>query len=118
MAHINIGDFISIGMDFNGHTATSYIVAKDEEFTKIIDQSIFDTQNLYRWHTPLPKLPEDGEGFYKDLSELHAKIRIHAGEKASPWITLDLANQNKQDVIITEDYRKEIFTTSDAIGMQ
>ena len=56
MAHINVRDFIGIGLDMSTLTAVSYVIAKDKNFEKVIDQSIHDTANLEKWVSPLPKL--------------------------------------------------------------
>lgn len=117
MAYIRVTDYIDIGT--GGYKdAVSYQIAKDPEFTKIIDESLHDTVNLDVWHSPLKKLPEDGEGYYKDEDVLYARVKIHIGTHESPWFTLEPGNQNKQDVVITEDGKEPIYTTSEAIGLQ
>lgn len=113
MAHINLYDYIALGLDMNGHDATSYVVAKDPEFNQIIDQSIHDTTNLFKWTTPLPKRIEDGgKGYYSDLRKLYAKVKLHFGEFESPWWVIDMENQCIQRVIITEQKQDPLFSDS------
>lgn len=113
MAHINICDYIALGLDTNAHDATSYVIAKDPDFNEIIDQSIHDTANLYKWTSPLPKRLEDGgKGFYSDLTQLYAKIKLHFGKSESPWWVLDLENQCIQQVILTEKDKDPLFSDS------
>lgn len=112
MAHINVRDFIGIGLDMSTLTAVSYTFAKDKNFEKIIDQSIHDTTHLEKWTSPLPKLPEDGEGYYSDLTTLYARIKLHFGEHSSPWWVLEMKNQTDQNVVITEGKKPNVYTDS------
>ena len=112
MAHINVRDFIGIGLDMSTLTAVSYVFAKDKNFEKIIDQSIHDTANLEKWTSPLPKLPEDGEGFYSNLPTLYARIKLHFGKFSSPWWVLEMTNQTEQNVVITENQKPNVYTDS------
>lgn len=116
MAHINVRDFTAIGLDMSTLTAVSYMVAKDKNFEKIIDQSIHDTANLEKWITPLPKLKEDGEGYYSDLPVLYARIKLHFGNHSSPWWVLEMKNQTDQLVTITEKHKPDVYTDSKALG--
>lgn len=116
MAHINILDYIAIGLDTRTHTATSYVVAKDKEFEKIIDSSIHNTVDLLEWTTPLPKREEDGPGYYSDLRKLYAKVKLHFGKYESPWFILDFEDQMKQNVVITEKERYDRFSKSYYLG--
>ena len=117
MAHINVYDFTGVGLDFGNHTATSYVIAKDRQLEKVIDQSIHNTEDKIIWHSMLPKRPEDGEGYYGDEEELWAGVKIHMGDTSSPWMTLKMSNQKKQEYVITEDGQKDKFYNSDDLGI-
>lgn len=117
MAHINVYDFTGIGLDFANHTATSYRIAKDENFELLIDESIHNTENKTIWHSMLPKRPEDGEGYYGDMEGLWAGVRIHMGKTDSPWMKLKMVNQKKQEYVITENGEKDRFYNSDELGI-
>ena len=117
MAYTRVTDYIDIGTGAY-KDAVSYHIAKDPEFKQIIAESLHDTKNLDVWHTPLKKLPEDGEGYYKDEDVLYARVKVHIGTHESPWFTLEPGNQNIQEVVITEEGKDPIDTTSDIIGLQ
>ena len=79
------------------HVSTTWQVAKDVNFLDIVDESIEDTENLLEWITPLPK----GDGtFYKDLSMLYARVKIHyvtnGVTKESNYFMLNSCNQLEQ----------------------
>jgi len=121
MAKIVINDYIDVGTG-GFHNATSWQIAKDPDFNKVIDESLHDTTNVKEWHSMLPKLEEDkvnGESnYYADLTELYARVKIHVDEHESPWFNVGPKNQNIQDIIITEDGEEDIHTTSEAINLQ
>lgn len=116
MAKLTVGDFISIATG-SEHDATTWQVAKDKDFTKIIDQSIKDYKNVKEWYTMLPKLPEDGPGYYKAEDELYARIAIHQGNTTSNWIIIGPKTQRIQDLIFTEKDEPDIHTTTEEVGM-
>lgn len=104
MAHINIHNYVGIGLDFSRHTATTYQIAKDSNFTLIVDQSIKDTQHKELWYSQLPKRPEDGPGYYSSECKLYARFKLHFGDTVeSPWCDFILDNQREQDVVITNE---------------
>lgn len=117
----NTGDYyIDIGTG-GKHNATTWIVAKDKFFNRIIDQSIKDTVNLKEWTTPLPKLPEDKldptkDEFYSDLESIYLKVIIHIDGFDSPPVEVGPFNQLEQEILITKD--KEILnkTTAKDLG--
>ena len=106
MAMISIKDYIDIGTG-GVHNATSWQIAKDKDFTKIIDQSLKDKVNVKKWYSMLPKLPEDGPGYYADLDDY-----------TEDWFVLPPGNQNKQKVVITETGKDPVYTDSDSINLQ
>lgn len=116
MALVRYKDYIDIGSG-GPVDAVSYQVALDENFTQIIDQSLHDTVNLDHWYTMLPKIGVANE-YYADESKLWARVKIHVDTFESPWFVIGPKDQNKQDVIITEEGKPDIHTTSDAIGME
>ena len=116
MARLYVGDFIDIATGA-GHEATSRQVAKDKDFTQIIDESLLDYQNITEWVTPLPKRPEDGPGFYKAEEELYARMRIHMGNTASNWVVVGPETQQFQKITITQDDMQPIETDSNAINL-
>lgn len=120
MAHINVYDYIAIGLDMTGHTGTSYQVALDPEFENIIDQSINNTQDLLYWNTPLPMPVVDGEKprFYKDVRNLYSRIKLHFGNHTSPWWELSKEDQKVQDVVMTQKNKKPVFTNSKDLGWE
>ena len=112
--------YIDIGTG-GKHNATTWIVAKDKFFNRIIDQSIKDTVNLKEWTTPLPKLPEDKldptkDEFYSDLDSIYLKVIIHIDGFDSPPVEVGPFNQLEQEILITKD--KEILdkTTAKDLG--
>ncbi len=115
MAMLKIIDYIDICSD-GVHNATTWQVALDADFTQIIDESINDTVNVKEWHSMLPVI--NGIGYYADLEELHARVKVHIDDAVSEWFVLPVVNQNVQTVIITENNKPDIVTTSDAINMQ
>ena len=114
MAHITIDDVIDIGTG-GYHNATSIEIAEDPDFLLLIDATYKDTVHVKKWYSQLPK--RDGTGYHADLSKLYVRVKVFVDDNESPWFVLDVADQNKQDVIITEEGKEDIHTTSDAIGM-
>lgn len=102
MAKIELLDYIDVGSG-SVHTATSWQIAKDPDFEKIIDESLNDTVNIKVWHSMLPMLPEDGTGYYADEEMIYARVKIHLGETVSPWYVLEPKDQREQDVTISKD---------------
>lgn len=117
MAYMEILDYTDIGTGAS-HDATSWQFAKDPDFTQIIDESLNDTVNIKKWVSMLPKRPEDGDGYYKDLDMVYGRFKIHAGGYESRWFEAEPKSQNYQEVTITEEGQEDIITDSDAIGMQ
>lgn len=117
MAKLEVKDYIEIGSGVP-HDASSWQVAKDPEFKKIIDESLNDKINVKSWFTPLPKLKEDGEGYYADMDNLYARVKIHLGITESAWLTVGPKSQNTQKVIITQKGQADKETTSEDINMQ
>lgn len=116
MAHITLTDFIDVGTT-KDHDATSWQVALDPKFEKIVDQSLKDPVNLLKWYTPLKRI--DGKpGYYKDEDALWARVKIHVEDYESEWFVIGPENQNIQDVIITEEGKPDIHTTSVKIDLQ
>ncbi len=116
MARISLEGFDSLGTS-SVHTATSWQVAKDPDFTQIIDQSMNDTKNLTSWVTPLPKLAEDtleGETYpyYDNLKTLYARVKVHIDDTVSNWFVLGPKSQLVQKVIITQEDKDDIITDS------
>jgi hypothetical protein len=116
MAKVYLDKFEDLGTS-GIHSATSWQVAKDPEFTKIIDESLEDKVNLISWNTPLPKLQEDiveGEvyPYYSDLTALYARVKVHIDETVSNWFVLGPKSQLVQKVIITENDKEDIWTDS------
>jgi hypothetical protein len=117
MAKIFLNNVISLGVNSNV-TAVSYQIAKDVNFTKIIDQSLQDTVNLTYWNSNLPKLQEDGGvGYYADLSNLYARVKVYIDNYESPWFNIAPGDQNYQNVTITKNGNVINNTTSDVINM-
>lgn len=117
MAYMEVLEYTDIGAGCE-HTATSWQFAKDKDFNLIIDESLDDKVNIKKWVSMLPKRPEDGEGYYKDLDMLYGRFKIHAGDYTSRWFEAEPKSQNYQEVTITEEGKDDIHTDSDAIGMQ
>lgn len=112
--------YIDIGTG-GKHNATTWVVAKDKFFNRIIDQSIKDSKNLLTWITPLPKLPEDKinpdeDEYYADLETLYLRVTIHVDDFNSNTIEIGPINQLDQEIYITSD--KEVIekTTAKDLG--
>ena len=114
MAYLKLIDYIDVGSG-SAIDAITWQVAKDEEFTQIIDESLEDTKNLEIWHTPLPKLPEDGDGYYNDLDKVYGRLKIHANGHTSEWFNTPVASQLSYPIKIT-DGDEVIETTTDDLG--
>lgn len=117
----NTGDYyIDIGTG-GKHNATTWVVAKDKFFNRIIDQSLKDTVNLKEWTTPLPKLPEDKidplkDEFYSDLETLYLKVIIHIDGFDSPAVEVGPFSQLDQEVLVTKDREILEKTTAKDLG--
>lgn len=112
--------YIDIGTG-GKHDATTWIVAKDKNFTRVIDKSVKDKVNLTSWTTPLPKLPEDksdpnAEEYYGDLDNIYLRVQIHVGEATSNAVDAGPFNQLKQDINITKNLEILEETTTEALG--
>lgn len=108
MAYITISDYIDVGTGLEW-TATSWQFAKDEQFEKIIDESLVDYTNKTMWRSRLPKLPEDleegeTEGYYSDLDEIYCRVKVHLGDNdvESAWYVLGPKSQKEQMVVMTD----------------
>ena len=100
MAMFYIDDYIDFGTK-GYHSATSWQVALDPNFTKIVDESIEDKINVKEWNSPLPKI--DANGYYKDLDNLYVRVKVHIFNSVSPWFVIkEPINQNNQIVNYTE----------------
>lgn len=95
MAHIIIEKYLTLGSG-SSLAATSYQVAKDPEFTEIIDEIHESREFRLKWWTPLPN--NEG-GFYKDLTELYARVKLFREDDngnlyaTDDWFNLPMANQ-------------------------
>lgn len=117
MARLKLIDFIDVGSG-GPITAIEYQVAKDPDFTLLIDEEMKTEGDLKEWITPLPKRPEDGEGHYKDLPEIYGRLKIYSGdnqEYSSEWFSCPVESQLSYPIKIT-DGDKVIETTTDALG--
>lgn len=97
MATLYVDDYIDVGT--KGYpTKCSWEVARDANFTDIIDSSYNDTVNVLTWNTPLP----DGNGwFYSDLVNLYSRVKVFIDNTESPWFVLPVKNQQSQTIEIT-----------------
>ncbi len=117
MARMYLKDYIDVGSG-GPITAIHYQVAKDPEFKLLIDEKMKKDGDLREWVTPLPKRPEDGEGFYKDLPEVFGRLMIFSGpnqEYSSEWFECPVESQLSYPIKIT-DGDEVIETTTDALG--
>lgn len=100
MARLKVNDYIDIGMKSNV-IAVSWQVALDPNFMDIIDESLNDSINLHEWNTPLPKINEPGK-YYSDLDKLYGRIKLFFTNGESAWYVMPIANQNAQEIRVTE----------------
>ena len=112
--------YIDIGTG-GRHNATTWIVAKDKFFTRIIDKSEKDKVNLLKWTTPLPKLEEDRLDpnvmeYYSDLDSLYVRVIIHIDDFDSNAIEYGPINQLEQTVLITKNSEIKKKTTAKELG--
>lgn len=114
MAHFKLLDFIEIGCGAR-HTAVSWQVASDENFDDIIDESLEDTENLWEWHSMLPK---SSGGYHADLDELYLRVKVHIDDNVSPWYVVGPANQNLQMITINALDETQTVVSSTDINMQ
>lgn len=119
MARLYLKDFDSFGTDGN-HTATSWMVYKDPDDPEgsVVDISTKDKINLTEWVTPLPKRTEDREvtgpieQYYKDMSELYARVKVHMGDSESNWLVMGPKSQKVQKVLITQEDQPDVWSDS------
>lgn len=127
--------YIDIGTQ-GVHNMTTWQVAKDSYFYKIIDESIEDHVNVTSWKTPLPKLPEDkvdpnGEEYYSDVQTLYVRVKIHVGDivrdingdviqkvvrASSDWVVMGPIDQRLQDITITKNGEYLRTTNTEELG--
>lgn len=99
MAMLYITDYIDFATK-GYHNKSSWQVALDPDFTQIVDESLNDLVNVTEWNTPLPKI--GGVGFYKDMDQLFARVKVHIFNSESPWYVInEPINQNNQIVKYT-----------------
>lgn len=102
----NLTNYYSSLFVVGKHDATTWILAKDVSFTRIIDKLEKSKDALYEWITPLPKLQEDksgtGDEYYVNLEEAYLRVIIHSGDSESPPITIGPFKQGLQDILITK----------------
>lgn len=112
MAHIIIEKYLTLGSG-SSLAATSYQVAKDPEFTEIIDEIHESREFRLKWWTPLPK---PGGGYYRDEVALYARVKLFREDNegnlysTDDWYVLPVANQvkwNEDRRVFTGDYDKE-----------
>lgn len=113
--NIVVEDYISINAG-TYHNATSYQVALDKDFTMIIDESHKDTINVKNWHSPLPKI--NSVGYYSNLKELHARIKIWIDDFESDWYVLPIVDQQDQEIVVIEEGKENITYNSLEINMK
>lgn len=127
--------YIDIGTQ-GPHNMTSWQVAKDSHFFKIIDESLEDPDNVTSWKTPLPKLPEDkidpsADEFYSDITTLYVRVKIHVGDvkrdkdgnvtskkvrASSDWSVIGPIDQRLQDITVTRNGELVKTTTTEELG--
>jgi len=98
MATIKMNPPLTIGLD-TPHSATSWQISRDVDFTDVIDESIEDLVNLTEWKSMLPK----GDGGYYDGNDvqLYYRHKLHYGQEESDWYDgMPLWPEN-QDITIT-----------------
>lgn len=119
MASMSVEKYIDIGTG-GTHHSSSWQFAKDPEFTKIIDQSLKDHINVKKWHSMLPKLPEDktdpsADEYYTDLDEIWGRVKIHVGETDSDWFVIGPRSQRLQRVLVTDNTGDEELTEDEKV---
>lgn len=128
MAQIKVTEYIDIGTG-GPIDKTQFQFSKDSGFTKIIDD-ITQTKaellskgvepkdlldRLLTCVSPLPKLPEDGDGFYMDLPALYGRYKLTANGHESDWF--EVAPQSQLEVEVkVRDGDNEYITTSKKLG--
>lgn len=102
------------------HDSTSWYIAKDIGFTKIIDSIERSKEHKLVWHSMLPKLPEDQVGeeqeYYHILKELYLKVIIHVGDATSPDVILGPYLVGDQEVSMTKGDETLEITTAKELG--
>ena len=82
-------------------TGGTWEAALDSSFTQIIDRTINNPNAIYSWTSPLPKIGEPG--YYVDLPELHARMKLHIHDSVSDWYVLPVVDQRDQEITTTEN---------------
>lgn len=128
MAQIKVTNYIDIGTGGPIDT-TRYQFSKNSDFTKIIDditktkaELLADgvlpknlLENLLKCTSPLPKLSEDGDGFYMDLENLYCRYKLTANGHESEWFEIEPVSQVDVEVKV-RDGDHEYITTSKKLG--
>ena len=115
MAQLELKDFIDINTGLF-ISATSWQVSLDSNFTQIIDESLADEINIYEWNTKLPKIDESG--FYADLDNLYARVKVHIGETVSEWFVMEPKSQNQQTIVVNDTDGSTTVYENNEINMQ
>ena len=117
MAVLFLNKVTTLGVP-TGIDSVSWYVAKDKDFTKIIDKSERDTVNMEKWVTMLPKLPEDGPGYYKAEDELWIKIIVHYKKFSSePYIRGPYKQGDREVSVSFPDSKEDVIRDVEEIGM-
>ena len=115
MAMLSIDDYFDFGTN-TVHNASSWQFALDSNFEHIIDETLEDKVNVKTWKSKLPRLYGE-PGYYKDLSKLYARVKVHIDNTVSPWYTIPVSNQNDQEVIVTQEDGSQSTYNSLEIGL-
>lgn len=105
-------DFLTKGY----HDGTTWQVALDPDFEHIIDESIHDKVNIKTWKSMLPKIGTSG--YYADLDNLYARVKIHILDDVSDWYIMEPKNQNDQTIVYTEEGQSDQSYNSLEIGLK
>lgn len=101
MAKIFIGHLDTLGVD-DVLTKVEVVIAKDKDFKEKIDTFYKDRGELKIINNNL-LLPDEDFIPYKNLEEIHSKIRVYFGKGKSRWHILPIANQNMQSIKVEKE---------------
>ena len=101
MARFYLKDYASFNNCEDIHAVT-WQIGLDESFSIIVDETIFDTENILSWWSPLRKL--DNKGFLDENSVFYVRVKIYSNINGqiteSDWFTVKEDKNNAETITI------------------
>jgi len=102
MAKFYLKDYASFN-SFNDIIAVSWQISLDSEFKFIVDETIYNTDDIAMWHTPLHRL--DNWDFYTENDPLFVRVKIYSNNNnvisESDWFIAELNKDRINNIKLT-----------------